>query len=106
MFVYSMMLVPGDSLYTPVGRATMGMQFNETAKSMRIPWRVMLLLCRRWRGTVVPLWQCMSLRKVVDAREVTALRGNRKVSVCIPEEMMQKLMTDSGWLRLYRFPRL
>jgi hypothetical protein len=44
------------------------------------------------------------LRKVVDAREVTVLRGNEKVSVYIPEEMMQKLMTDSVKFAYYRFP--
>jgi regulator of sigma E protease len=90
----------GDS-YIPVQKATMGMQFNETAKSIGFRDGDILLSAD---GEELVRYDGDMLRKVVDAREVTVLRGNEKVSVYIPEEMMQKLMTDSVKFAYYRFP--
>src|SRR5574344_720913 len=101
LFIYSMILFTWGDSYIPVQKATMGMQFNETAKSIGFRDGDILLSAD---GEELVRYDGDMLRKVVDAREVTVLRGNEKVSVYIPEEMMQKLMTDSVKFAYYRFP--
>lgn len=101
LFIYSMILFAWGDSYIPVQKATMGMQFNETAKSIGFRDGDILLSAD---GEELVRYDGDMLRKVVDAREVTVLRGNEKVSVYIPEEMMQKLMTDPVRFADYRSP--
>ena len=44
------------------------------------------------------------MSQIADAREVSVLRGGQKVSVYIPEDMMQRLLGDSVRFAEFRFP--
>ena len=91
LFIYSMILFHWGDEYIPAKEAKHGMAFNETAKSMGFRDGDILLSADGKEFTR------FNLRSVTDARQVTVLRGNKKVSVYIPENMMQKLMGDSTY---------
>jgi regulator of sigma E protease len=101
LFIYSMILFTWGDQYINVQKAPMGMAFNETAKSVGFHDGDVLLSADgqpfvRYGGDL--------LSKVVDAREVTVLRGGKKVAVYIPDKLMERLMTDSVHFATYRYP--
>ena len=101
LFIYSMILYTWGEQYVPVQKAPLGMQFNETAKAVGFRNGDVLL-----SADGVPLERMGGdlLSAIVDAREVTVLRGGEKASVYIPEEMMQRLLADSVRFADFRYP--
>ncbi len=100
LFIYSMILFTWGDSYVPVQKVALGMQFNETAKSIGfhdgdILWSADGKDFTRYDGDM--------LRQVANASEVTVLRGAEKVSIAIPEDIMQRLMADSVRFAYYRF---
>ena len=101
LFIYSMILFAWGDQYIKMQDVTMGMDFNETAKSIGFKDGDRLLSAD---GVAFTRYDGDMLSKVVDAREVSVLRDGQKVSVYIPEDMMQRLMKDSIRFASYRFP--
>lgn len=101
LFIYSMILYTWGEQYVPVQKAPLGMQFNETAKAVGFRDGDVLL-----SADGVPLERMGGdlLSAIVDAREVTVLRGGEKASVYIPEDMMQRLLADSVRFADFRYP--
>jgi len=101
LFIYSMILYTWGEQYVPVQKAPLGMQFNETAKAVGFRDGDVLL-----SADGVPLERMGGdlLSAIVDAREVTVLRGREKASVYIPEDMMQRLLADSVRFADFRYP--
>lgn len=101
LFIYSMILFAWGDQYTPVQKAPLGMQFNETAKAVGFQDGDVLLSAD---GVEFTRMDGDMLSQIADAREVTVLRDGAKASVYIPEDMMQRLMGDSIRFASYRFP--
>lgn len=95
LFIYSMILFHWGDEYIPAKEAKYGMAFNETAKSIGFQDGDIMLSADGKEFTR------FDLRSVVNARQVTVLRGDKEVSVYIPEDMMQKLMSDSIYFARY-----
>lgn len=101
LFIYSMILFTWGEEYIPVQKAPLGMNFNETAKSIGFQDGDVLISAdgvpfERYGGDL--------LTSVVDARQVTVLRGGQEASVYIPENMMDRLLADSVRFASFRYP--
>lgn len=101
MFIYSMILYAWGDEYVPVQKAPLGMEFNSTAKAIGFKDGDILLAAddkpfERYDGEM--------LSRIADAREVTVLREGKRVSVYIPDNMMQRLMKDSVRFASFRYP--
>lgn len=101
LFIYSMILFAWGDQYIKVQDAPLGMDFNETAKSVGFQDGDVLLAADdvpfiRYDGDM--------LSQIADAREVSVLRNGAKASVYIPEDLMQRLLGDSIRFASYRFP--
>lgn len=101
LFIYSMILFAWGDQYIKVQDAPLGMSFNETAKSVGFKDGDILLSAD---GVDFVRYDGDMLSQIADAREVSVLRDGAKVSVYIPEDMMQKLMVDSVRFATYRVP--
>lgn len=101
LFIYSMILFKWGDQYIPVQQAPLGMEFNETAKSVGFQDGDILLAAD---GVDFVRYDADMLSQIADAREVSVLRDGKKASVYIPEDMMQRLMTDSVRFAEYRIP--
>lgn len=89
LFIYSMILFAWGDEFIQTKDAKLGMAFNETAKVIGFRDGDILL-----SADGVP-FDRYDLRKVIDARQVTVLRGGKEESVYIPEDLMERLMADS-----------
>ena len=101
LFIYSMILFTWGDQYIKIQEAPLGMQFNETAKAVGFVDGDVLLSAD---GVEFLRYDADLLSQIADAREVSVLRGGQKVSVYIPEDMMQRLMADSVRFADYRVP--
>ena len=101
LFIYSMILFAWGDEFVPVQKAPLGMEFNETAKAVGFRNGDILISAD---GIPFERYDGDLLSRVADAREVTVLRDGEKASVYIPEDMMQRLMTDSIRFASYRYP--
>ena len=101
LFIYSMILFTWGDEYIPVQKAPLGMDFNETAKAVGFRDGDILLSAD---GVPFERYDGDLLTSVVDARQVTVLRDGKEASVYIPEDMMNRLLTDSLRFASYRFP--
>ena len=101
LFIYSMILFAWGDEYIPVQRVPLGMDFNETAKSVGFRDGDILI-----SADGVPLERMGGdlLTAVVDARQVTVLRDGQEASVYIPDNMMDRLLADSARFADFRFP--
>lgn len=101
LFIYSMILFKWGDEYIPVSQAPLGMAYNETAKAVGFQDGDVLVSAdgvpfERLNGDL--------LTAVVDARQVTVLRDGKEASVYIPEDMMDRLLTDSIRFASFRIP--
>lgn len=101
LFIYSMILYTWGDQFIPVQKAPLGMQFNETAKAIGFRDGDVLISAD---GEPLERMGGDLLSAIVDAREVTVLRGGDKASVYIPEDMMQRLLADSVRFADFRYP--
>lgn len=101
LFIYSMILFAWGDQFVKVQDAPLGMDFNETAKSIGFKDGDVLLSAD---GVDFVRYDGDLLSQIADAREVSVLRDGIKASVYIPEDMMQKLMVDSVRFATYRIP--
>ncbi|ADV45145.1 RIP metalloprotease RseP [Bacteroides helcogenes] len=101
LFIYSMILFTWGDEYVPVQKAPLGMDFNKTAKNIGFRDGDVLVSAD---GTPFERYDGDLLTNVVDARQVTVLRGGQEASVYIPEDMMEKLLADSVRFASFRFP--
>ncbi len=101
LFIYSMILFAWGDEYVPVRQVPLGMDFNETAKAAGFQDGDVLLSAD---GVPFERMGTDLLTSIVDARQVTVLRGGREASVYIPEGMMDRLLADSVRFATFRFP--
>lgn len=101
LFIYSMILFAWGDEYIKVQEAPLGMEFNQTAKSIGFKDGDILVSAD---GVPFVRYDGDMLSQIADAREVTVLRNGEKASVYIPENMMQRLMTDSVRFASFRMP--
>ena len=101
LFIYSMILFAWGDQYIKVQEAPLGMDFNETAKSVGFKDGDILLSAD---GVPFERYDGDMLSQIADAREVSVLRNGAKASVYIPEDFMQRLLVDSVRFASYRFP--
>lgn len=101
LFIYSMILFTWGEEYIPVQKAPLGMDFNETAKAIGFEDGDVLISAD---GVDFERMGPDLLTAIVDARQVTVLRGGSPVSVYIPENMMDRLLADSSRFADFRYP--
>lgn len=101
LFIYSMILFAWGDQYIPVQKAPLGMAFNETAKAAGFQDGDVLLSAD---GVEFTRMDGDMLTQIADAREVTVLRNGEKMSIYIPEDMMQRLLGDSLRFASFRYP--
>ncbi|MBQ8225240.1 MAG: RIP metalloprotease RseP [Bacteroides sp.] len=101
LFIYSMILFKWGDDYVQVTKAPLGMDYNETAKSIGFQDGDILLAAD---GVPFDRMDGDALMAVVDARVVTVLRGGQEASIYIPEDMMDRLLTDSVRFATFRIP--
>ena len=101
LFIYSMILYAWGDSYIPVQKAPLGMQFNETAHNAGFQDGDILISAD---GKPLERMGTDLLMNVVDARQVTVLRGGKEASVYIPEDMINRLMEDSVTFTAFRMP--
>ena len=90
LFIYSMILFTWGDEYVPVQKAPLGMEFNETAKAIGFRDGDVLISAD---GVPFERYGGDMLTSVVDARQVTVRRDGQEVSVYIPENFMERLLT-------------
>ena len=100
LFIYSMILFAWGDQYIKVQEAPLGMDFNETAKSVGFKDGDILLSAD---GVPFERYDGDMLSQIADAREVSVIRNGAKASVYIPEDLMQRLLADSIRFASYRF---
>ena len=101
LFIYSMILFAWGDTYIPVQKAPLGMEFNETAKSVGFQDGDILISAD---GVPFERYDTDMLTDIVDAREVTVLRDGKEAAIYIPEDMMDRLLADSVRFASFRFP--
>lgn len=101
LFIYSMILFAWGDQYIKVQEAPLGMEFNETAKTVGFQDGDVLLSAD---GVPFERYDGDMLSQIADAHEVSVLRNGEKASVYIPEDMMQRLLADSARFASFRFP--
>ena len=83
LFIYSMILFTWGESYYDVQKATYGMEFNENAKAIGFVDGDILL---RSGGDDLKKYDVDLLRKIIDEKNVTVMRGGKEVTIAIPEE--------------------
>ncbi len=101
LFIYSMILYTWGDEYVPLQKAPLGMEYNATAKAAGFQDGDILLSAD---GIPLKRYDSDMLSQIVDAREVTVLREGNKVSIYIPEDMMEGLMKDTIRFASFRYP--
>ena len=101
LFIYSMILFAWGDEYVPLQKAPLGMDFNETAKSIGFRDGDILVSAD---GVPFERYGGDMLTSIVDARQVSVLRNGQEVSVYIPEDMMERLLADSVRFASFRYP--
>lgn len=101
LFIYSMILYTWGDEYIQVQKAPLGMEFNQTAKDIGFRNGDVLISAD---GVPFERYNTDLLTSIVDARQVTVMRGGQAASVYIPENMMQRLMADSIRFASFRYP--
>ena len=101
LFIYSMILYAWGDEYIRVQDAPIGMSYNQTAKEVGFKDGDILFAAD---GVELDRYDEKMLSQVVDARVVTVLRDGKEAVVYIPEDMMQRLMTDSIKFASFRMP--
>jgi regulator of sigma E protease len=101
LFIYSMILFAWGDEYVKVTEAPLGMEFNETAKSVGFQDGDILLAAD---GVPFERYNEKMLAQIVDARVVTVRRDGKETAVYIPDNLMERLMTDSVKFVSFRVP--
>ena len=101
IFIYSMILFAWGDAYIPVQKAPLGMDFNETMHQVGFEDGDVLISAD---GVPFERMGTDLLTGIVDARQVTVLRGGELASVYIPDNLMDHLLADSTRFADFRYP--
>lgn len=102
LFIYSMVLYTWGETYLPLKNITHGMFYSETMKEVGFQDGDVLLY-----ADAQPLERLdeFSLRKVVEAQNVTVLRDGTETVIPMPGDMMQRMMRNKdGFVDANNFP--
>lgn len=101
LFIYSMVLFTWGDEYIRVSQAPLGMDYNETAKSIGFRDGDVLLAAD---GVPFESMDGDALMSIVEARVVTVAREGKETAIYIPEDLMNRLLTDSVRFASFRYP--
>jgi len=101
LFIYSMMLFTWGDSYIDLQKAPLGMDFSQTAKNAGFMDGDVLISAD---GKPLKRMGTDMLTSIVDARQVTVLRGGKETSVFIPDDLMDHLLGDSVRFADFRYP--
>lgn len=102
LFIYSMVLYTWGETYLPLKNITHGMFYSETMKEVGFQDGDVLLY-----ADAQPLERLdeFSLRRVVEAQNVTVLRDGIETVIPMPDDMMQRMMRNKdGFVDANNFP--
>ena len=101
LFIYSMVLFTWGESYYDVQKATYGMEFNENAKALGFVDGDILL---RAGDEDFKKYDVDLIRKMIDVKNVTVLRGGVETTITIPEEFgLLDIGKDTPFMQ-YRIP--
>ncbi|MDR1121286.1 MAG: RIP metalloprotease RseP [Dysgonamonadaceae bacterium] len=101
LFIYSMVLFTWGSEYIPLKNATMGMAFSPVAQSIGFQDGDILLSAD---GKTLEQMNATVLFDIVEAQQVTVLRGGEEKIINIPPDVMQRLLTEKKGFTNMRYP--
>lgn len=91
LFIYSMVLFTWGDTYLPLKNMQNGMYYSETMQSVGFRDGDILL---KADAEELERFNMATLRKMVEANNVTVLRDGVETVIPIPEDMMQRIMRD------------
>ncbi len=101
MFIYAMIMFTWGESYTPIRKATYGMEFNENAKSLGfVDGDIILKVDDR----AVERYDVDLLRAIADGSTVTVLRSGQETTINIPEDFGLLDMGKGTPFMQYRIP--
>ncbi|MDR2138745.1 MAG: RIP metalloprotease RseP [Tannerella sp.] len=101
LFIYSMILFAWGDTYLPLKNMKMGMDYSNTFREIGFRDGDILLEAD---GTVLERLNSAALRAVMNAGTVTVLRDGSRATISIPDDMMQRVMSDKQGFAAPRFP--
>jgi len=99
--IYSAVLHTWGDEYLPVQNATMGMDFSPVAHEAGFVDGDIFVSAD---SVKLERFNDSALRQIVEASQVVVLRGNKKETVKIPTEFMQKIIAGGKGFAAFRFP--
>ena len=101
LFIYSMILLRWGESFIPLKNASYGMEFSDTYKSVGFIDGDILL-----KADMLELerFNYDSRRKIIEAKAVTVLRDGQEVIITMPDDMMQRLLSDKLGDMEIRYP--
>lgn len=91
LFIYSMVLFTWGDTYLPLKNMQNGMYYSETMQNVGFRDGDILL---KADAEELERFDMATLRKMVEATNVTVLRNGVETVIAIPEDMMQQIMRD------------
>ena len=103
LFIYSMILLRWGESYIPLKNVSYGMEFSDTYKNIGFVDGDIFL-----KADMVELerFNYDSRRKIIEAKNVTVLRDGQQVIIPIPDDMMQRLLSDKQGDADFRIPMI
>jgi len=102
VFIYSMILYTWGDSYLPLKNMKMGLEYSDTYKNIGFQDGDILL---RADGIELERLDQHTLFVVTEGKQVTVLRNGVETTISIPDDMMQRVMTEKkGFINDIRFP--
>ncbi len=99
--LYAAVLGIWGNSYLPLQNATLGMEYSEPALKAGFQNGDILLEAD---GIALEQFNDDSFRKIIEASQVKVLRKGQEVTITIPEEFMQQLLSAKQGFAAFRFP--
>lgn len=99
--LYAAVLGMWGNSYLPLQNATLGMEYSEPALKAGFQNGDILLEAD---GIALEQFNDDSFRKIIEASQVKVLRKGQEVTITIPEEFMQQLLSAKQGFAAFRFP--
>ncbi|MFA6589846.1 MAG: site-2 protease family protein [Bacteroidales bacterium] len=99
--LYAAILGIWGNSYLPLQNATLGMEYSEPALKAGFQNGDILLEAD---GIALEQFNDDSFRKIIEASQVKVLRKGQEVTINIPEEFMQQLLSAKQGFAAFRFP--
>lgn len=101
LFIYSMILFTWGDSYIDLQKAPLGMDFNETGHYAGFQDGDVLISAD---GEPLTRMGTDMLTAIIDAEEVTVLRGGVEKTLTMPDDLMNRILADSVRFADFRYP--